>query len=348
MNGRLYDPVIARFFSPDNYIANSSFTQDFNRYTYARGCPLMYTDPEGDFIWLFPSINWSRDGGLSIGLNLVVGIPGVLNVSASVGFSPNNADLYATLGVTAAFNTLYATASINNGFSIGWSVGLSPQMGLPISSNLTTFGVNYNFKNKEFSYNVSALSVSKHGVRFNPSFSAMVLPEEFHNLIKGGGFRSNDRVLKRFVAAGQQQKALEYFGFKGTYAPEHKYFEEIKGAATNPTTGEIFYSETVFTRNYDYLAFVADHEMMHSRRILSRELDRSNYDKEEWIALTYNYRKQWMYPNYDSNPGYKVNLIERINTSGLLGGIYDPSAVHAVTFFRPPWWQFIYQIPRIW
>jgi len=48
MNGRLYDPVIARFFSPDKYVANSSFTQDFNRYTYARNNPLMYTDPDGE------------------------------------------------------------------------------------------------------------------------------------------------------------------------------------------------------------------------------------------------------------------------------------------------------------
>jgi len=52
MNGRLYDPVIARFFSPDKYVANSSFTQDFNRYTYARNNPLMYTDPSGEFIWI--------------------------------------------------------------------------------------------------------------------------------------------------------------------------------------------------------------------------------------------------------------------------------------------------------
>ncbi|MCL2290414.1 MAG: FG-GAP-like repeat-containing protein [Bacteroidetes bacterium] len=51
MNGRLYDPVIGRFFSPDKYVANSSFTQDFNRYTYARNNPLMYTDPSGDFIF---------------------------------------------------------------------------------------------------------------------------------------------------------------------------------------------------------------------------------------------------------------------------------------------------------
>jgi hypothetical protein len=54
MNGRLYDPVIARFFSPDKYVANSSFTQDFNRYTYARNCPLMYTDPDGENPVLIP------------------------------------------------------------------------------------------------------------------------------------------------------------------------------------------------------------------------------------------------------------------------------------------------------
>jgi RHS repeat-associated protein len=52
MNGRLYDPVIGRFFSPDKYVVNSSFTQDFNRYSYARNIPLKYTDPSGEFIWM--------------------------------------------------------------------------------------------------------------------------------------------------------------------------------------------------------------------------------------------------------------------------------------------------------
>jgi len=49
MNGRLYDPVIARFFSPDKYVVNSTFTQDFNRYTYARNNPLKYKDPTGHY-----------------------------------------------------------------------------------------------------------------------------------------------------------------------------------------------------------------------------------------------------------------------------------------------------------
>ena len=35
MNARLYDPVIGRFFSPDNYVQIPEFTQSFNRYSYA-------------------------------------------------------------------------------------------------------------------------------------------------------------------------------------------------------------------------------------------------------------------------------------------------------------------------
>jgi len=57
MNGRLYDPVIARFFSPDKYVANSTFTQDFNRYSYARNNPLMYVDPSGQFGMCFSLLN---------------------------------------------------------------------------------------------------------------------------------------------------------------------------------------------------------------------------------------------------------------------------------------------------
>jgi RHS repeat-associated protein len=51
MNARLYDPVIGRFFSPDNYVQIPEFTQDFNRYSYARNNPLAYTDPSGNSLF---------------------------------------------------------------------------------------------------------------------------------------------------------------------------------------------------------------------------------------------------------------------------------------------------------
>lgn len=85
MNGRLYDPTLGRFLSPDNYVANATNTQDFNRYTYCRNNPLIYTDPSGEFI------TWGiGKGGFSIGFNLTpIGIPlgGGLNFGWSDGFS---------------------------------------------------------------------------------------------------------------------------------------------------------------------------------------------------------------------------------------------------------------------
>ena len=47
MNGRLYDPVVGRFLSPDPYVQNAGFTQNFNRYSYCLNNPLKYTDPNG-------------------------------------------------------------------------------------------------------------------------------------------------------------------------------------------------------------------------------------------------------------------------------------------------------------
>lgn len=52
MNGRMYDPVLGRMLSPDNYVPDATFTQDYNRYSYARNNPLVYTDPDGNF-WNF-------------------------------------------------------------------------------------------------------------------------------------------------------------------------------------------------------------------------------------------------------------------------------------------------------
>lgn len=49
MNGRMYDPVVGRFLSPDPYVLGGDFTQGFNRYSYALNNPLVYVDPNGEF-----------------------------------------------------------------------------------------------------------------------------------------------------------------------------------------------------------------------------------------------------------------------------------------------------------
>ncbi|MDR2834780.1 MAG: FG-GAP-like repeat-containing protein, partial [Bacteroidales bacterium] len=49
MNGRMYDPVIGRVLSPDNYVQDATNAQSYNRYSYCLNNPLKYTDPSGNF-----------------------------------------------------------------------------------------------------------------------------------------------------------------------------------------------------------------------------------------------------------------------------------------------------------
>lgn len=57
MNGRLYDPYLQRFLSPDRYVSSPLNAQSYNRYTYCLNNPLMYTDPSGYFE--SPIYTWS-------------------------------------------------------------------------------------------------------------------------------------------------------------------------------------------------------------------------------------------------------------------------------------------------
>jgi hypothetical protein len=50
MNGHVYNPALGRFLSPDPYVQDPLFSQNFNRYSYCWNNPLKYTDPSGEFI----------------------------------------------------------------------------------------------------------------------------------------------------------------------------------------------------------------------------------------------------------------------------------------------------------
>ena len=77
MNGRLYDPLLGRFLSPDNYVQEPFNTQNLNRYSYCLNNPVKYTDPSGEFLWMLSAgmfafntvMNYGETGdiGYSIG-----------------------------------------------------------------------------------------------------------------------------------------------------------------------------------------------------------------------------------------------------------------------------------------
>ncbi|SDJ32093.1 RHS repeat-associated core domain-containing protein [Chryseobacterium jejuense] len=50
MNGRLYDPLLRRFLNADENIQDPMNTQNYNKYGYVMNNPLMYNDPDGEFL----------------------------------------------------------------------------------------------------------------------------------------------------------------------------------------------------------------------------------------------------------------------------------------------------------
>ena len=73
MNGRIYDPVIGRFLSPDPCMQAPDFTQGLNRYIYCLNAPLSMIDPSGYKWW-----HWVLGGAL---LGIIP--PGVVESAAT-------------------------------------------------------------------------------------------------------------------------------------------------------------------------------------------------------------------------------------------------------------------------
>ena len=343
MNGRLYDPVLGRFLSPDNYVQIPDNTQNFNRYSYALNNPLVFTDPDGELLWIIPNIGWSKEGGLSVGISVVFGIPGGLSAQAGGGYSFKSNDAYGYAGATIAMNTVYTSVSSQSGWSAGYTAGASVFSGLPISTNFLTAGVNYNISHNSWSGNISAWQVNQSGWAFNPSVSAMVFPEHTTNLLRGQGFRSNNQVLSNFVDANNYQGALDYWGFKGTYMPDHPLLNGKEPGVTDPVTGDIFYNTSAFLGTFDKLYLTYDHELWHHKRVISKKFESSGNSvaQEEYLNYMRNYRRQGLYKKHG------LPIEENINGYGSVLKMpvekYMPYSQ-----FENPFWHNIFKIRRLW
>jgi RHS repeat-associated protein len=51
MNGRVYDPLTAQFFSPDPLMTDAGNWLDYNKFGYCLNNPFRYTDPSGYTWW---------------------------------------------------------------------------------------------------------------------------------------------------------------------------------------------------------------------------------------------------------------------------------------------------------
>ena len=366
MNGRMYDPVMSCFLSPDNYIQSPDNSQSFNRYAYCLNNPLKYTDPSGELFWIIPNIGYSKEGGLSFGLTFAVGLPGLWSAQAIVGYAIGSQSIYGSVGVSCAGITGYVSASYSfkneqTFSSIGVTAGLSPYSGVPVSTNFLTVGASCDLTySKAAGYDVSftgslsawSYNTSAKAWNFNPSVSAMVYPEHTTNLVRGQGFRSNDAVLKRFVAANNHQGALDYFGFEGKYIPK-KESKTSPGSdywgATNRETGDISFGNLAF-EDYATLYGTYIKESWSSQRIKSglpihevpEELKGLPYETylEEIDGYIYAYKNQGLFSSLFSGNRFPFQGIEYYQTQLRLVDV--PYMEYPKTF------SWFYKIPRKW
>ena len=358
MNGRVYDPLTGQFLSPDNYVQTPDFTQNFNRYGYCLNNPLKYTDPSGEFIWIIPNIGWSKEGGLSIGVTVSFGIPGLLSYQVGGVYSFGSKEVYGYAGATFPFNTVYTSYSSSSGWSAGYTAGASIYSGFLISTNFATVGVNYNINHDSWSGNISAWNIDQNGCSFNPSVSAMIFPEQTTNFIRGKGFHTNSTVYDNLMKEGvAKNEILDYFGINAQLSEKYN-----SPSWFDPKTSTIYMNpSTVSEGNYLNILAYYEKELYHYKNyklhgqfskqtveeLTSAGFDISNLDRmslnnaimapEEIDGFRFAIRNQGLY----SKSTVINSFIGQINH---IFGPYMPSGYT----YSSQWWHKIYRIPRKW
>lgn len=138
---RLYDPMLGRFLSPDNYVQMPDFSQSFNRYSYCINNPLKYNDPDGEWFGiddLFASI---IGGTINLGMNLLSGDVHSFGQGFSLffaGAAAGELSLYgqpALAAVVIGAGNSIINQSFNNG-SVDWM-----QVATAGGMSLLTYGI---------------------------------------------------------------------------------------------------------------------------------------------------------------------------------------------------------------
>ena len=134
MNGRVYDPFLARFLSPDPFVQAPGYGQNYNRYSYAFNNPLKYTDPDGEFAHL---IIGGIFGGFS---NLMMNADNIGSIWQGIGYFGVGAAAGAlSAGIGAGVGGLMSGAgsfsfSVASSLSVG---GILPGMAIGASAGFT-------------------------------------------------------------------------------------------------------------------------------------------------------------------------------------------------------------------
>ena len=133
----MYDPVLGRFLSCDNYVQEPDNSQNFNRYSYCLNNPLRYTDPSGelfgidDAVWIFAAFSAASSAmqaaatGQSVwkavGISLLSSAAsyGIGQAFGSLGGFWNEAARAGAHGLASGLTTSLSGGKFFNGFASG-------------------------------------------------------------------------------------------------------------------------------------------------------------------------------------------------------------------------------------
>lgn len=130
MNGRLYDPLLGRFLSTDNFVQEPGSTQSFNRYSYCLNNPLKYNDPDGEIWWIAigaaiggignvaikaynGQIHGWEDGFVAFGIGAAAGAVGTVTASAAIAALGTAAGSFAGSFLVGAISAAYSLPTQN-------------------------------------------------------------------------------------------------------------------------------------------------------------------------------------------------------------------------------------------
>ncbi len=328
MNGRVYDPLTAMFFSPDPFVQAPGNWLNFNRYAYCYGNPFKYTDPDGEWVWLVFAVYGAWQMGIQAGVAAENNGGNFWKdgfwKGALVGFATG------ALGSIAPLGTEWVG-------SMAWGaiLGTASQAG-------TVWAMGGNDYSKIWQ---GALIGGAMG---------FVSSQQFGNWFGGKGFVNNNQVLKNFSAGkydvsgfnSWQDAALDYFGFEGKY-----YSNSYENDAWFSSKNGIGYSDGAFS-SYDNLKQSYTKEMFEKTAYLnnSRVLPenptgdfRIDRWQQEFEGHKYLYKNNGLYPKATPNPINPLNeTIKQMKSNNLLYG----EQIFNIPSFRKEWWHIIYRIQR--
>ena len=171
---------------------------------------------------------------------------------------------------------------------------------------------------------------------------------QMRNAVHGHGFKSNDKVLADFVSKGQQQGALEYFGFDGTYDTgglDIKYSSAKTYFGRADPDGTINYGDEAF-RSYDNLNMTYTKEHFHQMRLLNGGWETQTLLEpgfspdlriypEERLGFIHLYKNQGLFPTASQNIWGQLDY-------------YQGQSFHLDPYriFSQHWYDFIFRLPR--